>query len=482
MSHPLGQLSATEIAAALQRREFSAREVAQAFLDVPDTYGAFLHVDAERTLAEADAAQARLDAGETSPLLGVPVAIKDNISTQGRPTTCASRILEGYIPPYDATVISQLHGAGMPLLGKTNLDEFAMGTSTENSAYAVCKNPWDTTRSPGGSSGGSAAAVSGGLAPISLGSDTGGSIRQPASLCGLVGFKPTYGRVSRFGLVAFGSSLDQIGPFGQTVADVAAISQVICQTDGLDNTSLPDAPLGAMDLANASVKGKRFALPRELMSDAVDANVRASIEQAIRTLEAAGATVDHVDLPSLSLGVSTYYVIAPAEASSNLGRFDGVRYGAREEAPGHVESLMATRGKKFGHEVKLRIMVGTYALSAGYYDAYYLRAQQIRGLMVNEIDALWGQYDAILSPTSPCVAFPLGGFSHDPMALKLMDFCTIPANMGGYPALSLPCGLADGLPVGLHLMGPVRGDERLLELAAGVEREMGCAPLRPQFA
>ncbi|MFN3963651.1 MAG: amidase family protein, partial [Fimbriimonadaceae bacterium] len=237
-----------------------------------------------------------------------------------------------------------------------------------------------------------------------------------------------------------------------------------------------------MDLANASVKGKRFALPRELMSDAVEANVRTSIEQAIRTLEAAGATVDHVDLPSLSLGVSTYYIIAPAEASSNLGRFDGVRYGAREEASGHVESLMATRGKKFGHEVKLRIMVGTYALSAGYYDAYYLRAQQVRGLMVAEIDALWGEYDAILSPTSPCVAFPLGGFSHDPMALKLMDFCTIPANMGGYPALSLPCGLADGLPVGLHLMGPVRGDERLLELAAGVERELGCAPLRPPRA
>ncbi|MBX3096096.1 MAG: Asp-tRNA(Asn)/Glu-tRNA(Gln) amidotransferase subunit GatA [Fimbriimonadaceae bacterium] len=474
-------ITASALAEGLRTRQFSAIEVAQHFLqqiEVRDgELGCFLTVEPERTLAQAQMAQDMLDRGEGGPLTGVPIALKDNLITHGQRTTAASKILETYIPPFDGDVAEALVSGGIPVLGKTNLDEFAMGTSTENSAYQVTRNPWDTKTSPGGSSGGSAASVAGGLAPISLGSDTGGSIRQPASLTGTVGFKPTYGRVSRYGLIAFASSLDQIGPFGLTVEDVALAAQAIMRHDHRDSTSLLDAALKPDAFKTRSVKGLRFALPSETMGEETEPGVRTVIESTVARLRAEGAEVDEVSLPSLNLGITTYYIIAPAEASSNLARFDGIRYGPRADAAGADAIISATRGQRFGHEVKLRIMVGTYALSAGYFDAYYVRAQQMRAKMAAEIDALWSKYDAVISPTSPCVAFPIGEI--DSMSLKLMDFCTIPANMGGYPAISLPAGLSKGLPVGVQLMGPVMGDEGVLSAARGLEQLLDLNPMRP---
>ena len=465
-------LGAAELGRRLRGREVGAVEVASAFLDREDALGAYLAVDRARCLAEAEAAQARLDAGEGGPLTGVPVAVKDNLSTDGIETTCASKILKGYVPPFDATVVARLKAQGMPILGKTNLDEFAMGSSTETSAYKKTLNPWDPTRTPGGSSGGSAAAVAGGLAPISLGSDTGGSIRLPASFCGLVGFKPTYGRCSRYGLVAFGSSLDQVGPFGWTVEDAALLAEAITGHDPLDATSLDHPPVSARGLEDGTLKGLRIAVPTEMFGDATDPGVRAAIDAALAVLRSEGAVVEEVSVPTIRLGVTTYYIIAPAEASSNLARFDGVRYGPRSEGGGHVGVVERTRAEGFGHEVKTRIMIGTYALSAGYYDAYYLKAQSVRALMTREFDDVFARYDLVAGPTSPVPAFPLGSLDQDPMAMKLLDYCTIPANMGGFPALSLNCGDADGLPVGLHLMAPAMADERLLQAARAVERAL----------
>ena len=481
----LTQLTASELSARLQKREISARDVAIATLDrverVDGQIGAFLTVDREWTLKSADAAQALLDRGEGTALTGIPIAIKDNISTEGVKTTCASKILAEYVPPYDASVILNLKTAGAILSGKTNLDEFAMGTSTEFSAFQLSHNPWDTTRSPGGSSGGSAAAVAAELSPISLGSDTGGSIRQPAALCGLVGFKPTYGRVSRYGLVAFASSLDQIGPFARTVEDVAMAAEVISGHCTQDSTSVPDAKISRADLKTGSLKGKKIALPKELFSDAINAGVRAKVDEAIETLKREGVEFAEVSVPSVSLGVTTYYIIAPAEASSNLGRYDGIRYGTRIEGVGHIGNVAKTRGELFGHEVKSRIIAGTYVLSAGYYDAFYLRAQKIRGLMAAEFESVFHEYDAVLSATSPVTAFKLGELLDDPLALKVLDLCTIPANMGGFPGISLNCGFSEGLPVGMQLMGPVMGDERLLQLAYLVESALGIGPVRPNL-
>ncbi|MBS1709266.1 MAG: Asp-tRNA(Asn)/Glu-tRNA(Gln) amidotransferase subunit GatA [Armatimonadetes bacterium] len=479
----LTQLNATELARSLRAREVSAREVVDAFLSRIESedahYKSFLTVDAEGARRDADAAQALLDNGKGGPLTGVPVALKDNISTNGLRTTCASKILDTYVPPFDAHVVERLHAAGCPVLGKTNLDEFAMGASCENSAYFPSRNPWDTDLVPGGSSGGSAAAVSAELAPLSLGSDTGGSIRQPASLCGIVGFKPTYGRVSRYGLVAFGSSLDQIGPMGRNVEDTALLAEAISGHDAMDSTSLPNAAISAAEVKQGTLKGKKFALPKELFADEIDAGVRECVELAIETLTREGAQFQEVSLPSIAYGVTTYYIIAPAEASSNLARFDGIRFGPRLEGEGHIGNVAETRGKLFGPEVKLRIMVGTYALSAGYYDAYYLRAQQVRALMAAEFEQSFQEFDAVLSPTSPVVAFPIGGLVDDPMQLKLIDFCTIPANMGGFPSISLPCGLSNDLPVGMLLTGPVMGDEKLLQTAYSVERGLGRDYRRP---
>jgi aspartyl-tRNA(Asn)/glutamyl-tRNA(Gln) amidotransferase subunit A len=470
------ELTAAELSAKLRSRELSAIEVAQAHLDrIADRdaeIGAFLSVDPERTLAQAEAAQSLLDRGEGGPLTGLPVALKDNLSTVDYPTTCASRILEGYRPPFDATAVARLRDAGAVFLGKTNLDEFAMGTSTENSAYRPTKNPIDPSLSPGGSSGGSAAAVCDLMAPLALGSDTGGSIRQPASLCGVVGFKPTYGRVSRYGLVAFASSLDQIGPFARNVEDAALLAQAISGHDPSDSTSLPDSRIDISDMHTGTLRGLRLAAPRELLGEACQPGVHEAVEATLDRLRREGAEVREISLPSVTYGVTTYYIIAPAEASSNLARFDGVRYGPRLEGEGHIGAVAATRGQLFGHEVKARIMIGTYALSAGYYDAYYVRAQRVRARMTAEFEAALSEFDAIVSPTSPVVAFPLGEMSRDPLALKMLDLCTIPANMGGFPAISLPCGLSEGLPVGLQLVGPICGDERLLQIAYSVERAL----------
>lgn len=479
----LTQLSASELAAKLKSRETSAIEVAEAHLaridQMDGEVGAYLEVCREAALESARLAQARLDEHTDGPLTGIPIAVKDNLSTLGIETTCASRILEGYVPPFDATVVSKLKEAGMVLLGKTNLDEFAMGTSCENSALKVTRNPWDPDRSPGGSSGGSAAAVAAELAPMALGSDTGGSIRMPAALCGIVGFKPTYGRVSRYGLVAFGSSLDQVGPLARTVEDAASLAAAVSGHDPSDSTSLRDSAIRTDGLKNGSLKGVKVGLPKQLMSDAVQPGVRDAFDMALEALVREGALVDEVDLPSIEYGVTTYYVIAPAEASSNLARFDGIRFGAQRTGEGHIGNVSATRGQLFGHEVKLRIMVGTYALSAGYYDDYYVRAQQVRSMMSDEFNRAFSDYDCLLSPTSPVVAFRLGELRDDQMALKMLDLCTIPANLGGFPSISLPCGFSQDLPVGMCLTGPVNSDERLLQIAYACEQGLPWGYRRP---
>jgi aspartyl-tRNA(Asn)/glutamyl-tRNA(Gln) amidotransferase subunit A len=476
------QLTAAEIAEQLRTKKLSAREVTDAFLSRIDSenpnYNAYLTVDAEGAQAAADQAQVQLDAGNAPSLCGVPIALKDNISTKGLRTTCASKIIENYIPPFDATTTQVLKDQGCVILGKTNLDEFAMGTTNENSAFGPVNNPWDPERAPGGSSGGSAVAVSAELAPLSLGSDTGGSIRFPAALCGVVGFKPTYGRVSRYGLVAFASSLDQIGPFGKTVEDTALLAEAISGHDPLDSTSLPNAKINIAHLKSGSVKGLKFGLPDELFGSEIDDQVREVFELAAENLVRQGAEVRRISLPSIKFGVTTYYIIAPAEASSNLARFDGVRFGPRVQAEGHIETFMATRGELFGPEVKLRIMVGTYALSSGYYDAYYHRAQQVRGLMTTEFEKAYQDVDYIISPTSPIVAPPLGGIT-DQIALKALDLCTIPANMGGFPSISIPCGLAYDLPVGFQLTGPIMGDEKMLQDSYAIEQAFGRDYRRP---
>jgi aspartyl-tRNA(Asn)/glutamyl-tRNA(Gln) amidotransferase subunit A len=468
--------TAAQTAELLRSKSISAVEVAQEALaqakKVEPQVRAFLTLDEDTVLDSAREAQARLDAGEGGLLTGVPIAIKDNISTKGTRTTCASKILETYVPPYDAGVIQFAKSSGMTLFGKTNLDEFAMGSSCESSAFHPSFNPWDTTRSPGGSSGGSAAVVAAGVVPLSLGSDTGGSVRMPASLTGTVGFKPTYGRVSRYGLVAFASSLDQIGPFATNVEDCAMISHVISGHDGRDSTSLVDAKIKLDGLKDGSLKGLKIAMPRETLGAEIQAGVSQSVDATIEALRREGAIVTEVSVPTIPLGVATYYVIAPCEASSNLARFDGVRYGTRLEGEGHIGAVASTRGKLFGHEVKARIMIGTYALSAGYYDAYYTQALKVRAQMAAEFEALFQDFDVVMSPTCPIVSFPVGELSADPMALKLLDYCTVPANMGGFPAISLPCGLSGGLPVGIHLMGPVMGDERLLQIAYAVEQAL----------
>lgn len=478
----LTDLNAAELARLLAAKQVSARDVVLAHLDrirKHSALGAFLTVSDDVALQAADAVQVQIDSGSAGPLAGVPIAVKDNISTEGIETTCASNILKGYIPPYDATVVAKLKSAGLVMLGKTNMDEFAMGGSTETSAYQLTLNPWDTKRSPGGSSGGSAVAVSARLAPLSLGSDTGGSIRQPASLCGVVGFKPTYGRCSRYGLVAFGSSLDQIGPFGRTVEDAALLASVITGHDPHDSTSLPSSEISIHALKEGSLKGKRFALPKEMFGEATDLGVRDAVESALDLLRREGAVVTEVSIPSIRLGVTTYYIIAPAEASSNLARFDGVRFGPRSKGRGHIGMAEKTRAEGFGREVKTRIMIGTYVLSAGYYDAYYLRAQQVRALMRQEFDAVYHEFDAVISPTSPMPAFNIGELSSDPLALKLLDACTLPANMGGMPGISLNCGFTRGLPVGLQLLAPPMGDENLLQLAYCVEKALPDASRRP---
>lgn len=473
-------MSALDIAAAVRSGERSAADVVDehlARIDARDgELNAFNLVLAEEARAAAAAVDATVAAGgDPGPLAGVPVALKDNMCTRGVATTCSSKILEGWQPPYDATVVERLAAAGAVAVGKTNLDEFAMGSSTENSAFGPTRNPLDVDRVPGGSSGGSAAAVAAGLAAISLGSDTGGSIRQPAAFCGVVGMKPTYGAVSRYGLIAFGSSLDQIGPFSTSVADSAAVLEVIGGHDPLDSTSIDAPTFDLQAVLDRGVEGLRIGILRELSGgpdsvEGITSDVQDRTTAAAAALEAAGASVQEVSVPSATLGLSAYYLVAPAEASSNLSRFDGVRFGLRVDAPTTGEMMTATRTAGFGAEVKRRIMLGTYALSAGYYDAFYGKALKVRTLMLAEFAAAYEQVDLLLTPTAPTTAFPLGERTADPMTMYVNDVCTIPSNLTGHPGISVPFGVGDdGMPVGVQLLGPALSEPTIYQAAAVLE-------------
>jgi aspartyl-tRNA(Asn)/glutamyl-tRNA(Gln) amidotransferase subunit A len=481
----LYDLTAHELSAMLKRQEISARELTESVLArieaVEPKVKAYLTPTpdlARQQAAEVDERRAR---GEALPALsGIPLALKDILCTRGIRTTCASKILNDFVPPYDATVVSRLREAGTVCLGKVNLDEFAMGSSTENSAFGPSSNPWDVLRVPGGSSGGSAAAVAAGEAIIAIGTDTGGSIRQPASFCGIVGLKPTYGRVSRYGLVAYASSLDQAGPMTRTVLDAAMVMNVISGRDRLDSTSV-DLPVPDFTLAcRADVRGLRIGVPEEFFAQGVDPAVVQCVRKAIEKLCELGATAEECSLPSIDYCLAAYYIIAPAEASSNLARYDGVKYGHRSrEWAGHIGLMEKTRAEGFGAEVKQRIMIGTYALSAGYYDAFYKRAQQVRTLIRRDFDRAFSQYDVLLTPTAPTTAFPIGEKADDPLAMKLADVCTLPANMAGIPGLSLPCGFIEGLPVGLQIYGKPFDEETLLRIAFTYEQATDWHTLRP---
>ena len=468
----------------LDSGEVTATELTQAHLArieaLDGQIGAFLTVTAERALDAARRADERLRSGERGPLLGIPLAIKDVLVTEGVQTTCGSRILEGFIPPYTATSVRKLLDAGAVMLGKTNTDEFAMGSSTENSAYFVTHNPWDFERVPGGSSGGSAAAVAAGMAIGALGTDTGGSVRQPAALCGVVGIKPTYGRVSRYGLVAFASSLDQVGAFGRTVEDCAILLTAIAGHDPMDSTSL-DAPVP--DYAKAlkpDLQGVRVGVPREFFVKGIQPEVEEAVREAIDAMGGLGAEVVEISLPHTEYALPVYYLIAPAEASANLARYDGVRYGYRDKQEGLWATYKATRGNGFGPEVKRRIMLGTYALSAGYYDAYYLKAQKVRTLIKRDYDTAFEDVDVIVCPTSPTTAFRIGEKVEDPLQMYLSDVFTLSANLAGICGISLPCGFdSEGMPIGLQVMGPALGEEKVLHVAYAYEQATDWHTRRP---
>jgi aspartyl-tRNA(Asn)/glutamyl-tRNA(Gln) amidotransferase subunit A len=480
MDAALTRMTAADIAAAIAAGDVSAVEVAQARLDrvslTDAKVHAFLHVAADRAVRAARAVDAKRAAGERlGPLAGVPLAIKDVFTTKDMPTTCGSRILDGWLPPYDATITARLRRAGVVLLGKTNMDEFAMGSSTENSAFGPSRNPWDLTRVPGGSSGGSAAAVAAWQAPLGIGTDTGGSIRQPAAVCGIVGVKPTYGGSSRYGLVAFASSLDTPGPLARTVLDAALLHEAMSGHDPCDSTSI-DAPVPPVVEAarHPDVSGMTVGVVTEFRGDGYQPGVLARFQDAVEVLESAGAKIIEVSCPHFRYALPAYYLIAPSECSSNLARFDGMRYGLRagDDGTRSAEEVMSlTRAAGFGAEVKRRIMLGTYALSSGYYDAYYGKAQQVRTLISRDFDAAFGQVDVLVSPATPTTAFPIGERANDPLAMYLADLCTIPSNLAGNAALSVPCGLADedGLPVGLQVMAPVLADDRIYRVGAAVE-------------
>ncbi|MFP5072118.1 Asp-tRNA(Asn)/Glu-tRNA(Gln) amidotransferase subunit GatA [Pseudonocardia nantongensis] len=476
----LTRLGAADLAEKIRAREVSAVEAAQAHLDriaaVDTRVHAFLHVGAESALASAAAVDERIAAGErpASSLAGVPLALKDVFTTSDMPTTCGSRILEGWRPPYDATVTERLRAAGITILGKTNMDEFAMGSSTEHSAYGVTRNPWDTTRVPGGSGGGSAAALAAYEAPLAIGTDTGGSIRQPAAFTGTVGVKPTYGGVSRYGLVACASSLDQAGPCARTVLDAALLHEVIGGHDPRDSTSIDrpvaDVVAAARQGATGDLSGLKVGVVRELGGEGYQPGVRAAYEASLRSLEKLGAELVEVSCPHFEYGMAAYYLILPSEVSSNLARFDAMRYGLRAAEGRSAEEVMAnTREQGFGPEVKRRIMLGTYALSSGYYDAYYGQAQKVRTLISRDFAAAFSQVDVLVSPTTPTSAFPIGDKVDDPLAMYLNDLATIPTNLAGVAGMSVPSGLSDGLPTGLQVMAPALGEAVMYRVGAAFE-------------
>ena len=480
----LNWLSIKEAHSQLTSRQISSVELTQACLDrieaVEDRVQSFLTLTPETALAQAEAADRMLAAGEGGPLTGVPVQIKDVMCTEGVPTTCASRMLENFVPVYNATAVEQLLGQGAVMLGKGNMDEFAMGSSCENSAFHPTMNPWDLERVPGGSSGGAAASVASGEAIYALGSDTGGSVRQPAALCGVVGLKPTYGLVSRYGLIAFASSLDQIGPVGRTVMDCALALNAIAGHDPRDATSVHQEPKDYAASLGQDIKGLRLGIPEEYFVDGMEPGSRKAVDEAISALEGLGASVRPVSLPTTRYALACYYIIAPSECSANLARYDGVKYGYSYQGTNDMwEALEKTREYGFGPEVTRRVMLGTYALSSGYHDAYYLKAQQARTLIRQDFDRVFQDVDALVTPTSPVTAFKIGEKSGDPVQMYLIDVCTLPVNIAGLPGLSVPCGFSDGLPVGLQLIGPHFSEETLLRTAHAYESATGWSKARP---
>ena len=480
----LWQLTLHEARAGLDAGSFSAVELAHACFErigqVEERVKAYVTLTENHALQQAEAADKALAEGRGGPMTGIPVQVKDLICTNGIPTTCSSRMLENFVPVYDATVWEKLAAQGAVLLGKGNMDEFAMGSSCENSAFYPTHNPWDLGRVPGGSSGGAAAAVAADEAIFALGSDTGGSIRQPASLCGVAGLKPTYGRVSRYGLIAFASSLDQIGPVGKDVTDCAITLNAIAGYDPRDSTSLN---LPATDFTaglTGDIKGMRLGIPSEYFVEGMEPGVRDAVEGAVKELEHLGASVEPVSLPTTEYALACYYIIAPSECSANLARYDGVKFGySYQDTPDMWEAMETTRQQGFGSEVKRRIMLGAYALSAGYYDAYYLKAQQVRTLIRQDFARVFEQVDALVTPTSPVVAFPIGEKAADPVQMYLIDVCTLPINIAGLPAMSVPCGFSEGLPVGMQLIGPQLAEERLLNIAYTYEQATKWHKARP---
>jgi aspartyl-tRNA(Asn)/glutamyl-tRNA(Gln) amidotransferase subunit A len=475
----LSQLTISELTKLLSQKEVSAREIVQSCVDrvkaIDSNLHAFVHLDANDALAQADAADQALRAGVTHherPLLGIPVGLKDVIAVKDQPLQCGSKILGGFVSPYDASVVTKLRAAGGAVFGRLNMDEFAMGSSTENSAFGMSKNPWDQTRIPGGSSGGSAVAVVADECPVALGSDTGGSIRQPASFCGCVGIKPTYGRVSRYGLVAFASSLDQIGALAKNVEDAATVLEVIAGVDALDSTSVPQPVPKYSSLLDGNIRGLKIGLPKEYMVGGLDPQVSKAVRAAVNQLQELGAEIIEISLPHTDYAVATYYIVATAEASANLARFDGIRYGLRVPADDPTELYAKTRGAGFGAEVKRRIILGTYVLSSGYYDAYYIRAQKVRTLIRQDFLDAFEKVDAIVGPTSPTAAFRAGEKSDDPLQMYLSDIYTISCNLAGICGLSVPCGFtADPkLPIGLQLLGKPFGEQTILKIAHAYEQ------------
>jgi aspartyl-tRNA(Asn)/glutamyl-tRNA(Gln) amidotransferase subunit A len=485
----LWEQSGCHLASLIEAREVSSREITDSVLGrieaVEPQVRAYLTTTPEVARPAADRVDRAVKAGERlGPIAGIPIALKDIICTKGIRSTAGSRILEGYLPPYSATVAERLEKAGAPLLGKTNLDEFAMGSSTENSAFYPTRNPWDLDRVPGGSSGGSAAAVAAGEAIWSLGTDTGGSIRQPASLCGVVGVKPTYGRVSRYGLIAFASSLDQAGPITRDVTDAALILNAISGQDPKDSTSLPNPVVDNVSGLEEGIEGLRIGVVKEISDVGLDPGVKQRFQESVLVLEKLGAQIGEVSLPSFSYGIDVYYLIAPAEASANLARYDGVRYGLRVDAPDVTSMNSRTRAAGFGSEVKRRIMLGTYSLSAGYYDAFYLKAQKARTLIARDFVRAHESFDLLISPTTPTTAFRLGEKLEDPLTMYLSDICTVPSPLAGGPAMTVPCGLSpdDGLPVGLQFMARVLDEPTMLRAAYAFEQELGFSDRPPVWS